>query len=230
MKITEISSCDRPRERMLALGPQGLSNSELLAILLRTGSKGESAIELSQRLLSLNDGSLIALSQKTLEQLRQIKGCGGVKILPVVAAFELGRRFMTEQSGQNRLPVTSPKQIFELLIPDMKGLQHEECWAVFLNRSNYVIAKLRLTSGGLSSTVLDVKDVIAKALDRKASGLIIAHNHPSGNPRPGEEDIKQTAALKQAASSFDISLMDHVVICDDCFYSFADDITVPCVV
>lgn len=228
MKIKEISICDRPRERMLASGPQSLSNAELLAILLRTGTKGESAVEQAQRLLSAMDGSLVELAGRPLEQLRGIYGFGGVKLLPVMAAFELGRRFMAEDNGLKKVPVTSAHQVYRMMLPEMKGLKHEECWVIFLNRANYVIGKQKMTTGGLSATVLDVQAVISAALERKASGIILSHNHPSGNPHPGSEDIKQTAALKQAAVAFDISLLDHVVVCDDCFFSFADEVTVPC--
>lgn len=228
MIYNEITESERPRERLLRTGPRGLSNSELLAILLRSGTKGVSALELAQKLLHSAGGSLARLSGMTVEKMVGVNGLGPVKALQVIAAFELGRRFMAEVSEVKKSPVTSPAQVYSLMIPEMKGLTHEEFWVVFLNRSNYVLAKKRMTTGGLSATVIDSKAVVLEALELKASSLVLVHNHPSGNPRPGVEDIKQTAALKKAAGSFDIGLVDHVIVCDDCYYSFADETTVPC--
>lgn len=223
MKITEMTDAERPRERMLYSGPAALSNTELVAILLRCGVKGCSAIELARKLLISADGSLVKLYGMPMGQLQSIKGLGGMKMVPVVAAFELGRRFMAESSTMDKSPVVTPAQIYRMMLPEMKGLAHEELWVVLLNRANYVIHRQKMTLGGLSSTVVDVKSVVALALERKASGIVLVHNHPSGNPRPGGEDIKQTALLKQAACAFDIQLVDHVVVCDDSYFSFADD-------
>ena len=235
MKIKELSTNERPRERMLSRGAGSLSNAELIAILLRTGTKGESALEMGQRLLSLSNGSLSELSSIPLGRLRSINGFGGMKVLPLMAAFELGRRFVGERNRQAGECISSPKQVYDMLIPEMKGLKREECWALFLNRANMVLEMKKLSIGGLCATVFDIKEIMSIALEKKASGIILSHNHPSGNPRPGIEDTKQTAALKQAALSFDISLIDHVIVCDDCFYSFADEsvysavaLTIPC--
>lgn len=213
---------------MLTSGPRGLSSSELLAILLRSGTRGVSAHELANKLLQAADGSLVKLSSMPMEKMLSVNGLGVVKAQQVMAAVELGRRFMSEMPEVKKIPVTSPRQIYSMMIPELKGLTHEEFWVVFLNRSNYVVARRKMTSGGLSSTVIDSKAVILDALDLKASYLILVHNHPSGNPRPGVEDIKQTTALKRAAGAFDIGLVDHVIVCDDCYYSFADETTVPC--
>ena len=140
-----------------------------------------------------------------------------------MAAFELGRRFSAEEPTLTRTSITGPAQIYAMMHPLLKGLDHEECWILYLNRSNYVIAKEKLSTGGLSSTTFDTNMVVRKALEKKADGLIVVHNHPSGNPYPGSADLKQTAALKKAAGTFEISLMDHIVIADSCFYSFSEE-------
>ena len=223
MKIKEMTETERPRERLVEKGAADLSNGELLAILLRTGIKGASALELAQNLLAEADGSLVKMSQMPLERIRGIYGLGGMKAVPIVAALELGRRYFDEGMQVDKLAIVSPSQIFQLMKPALKGLQKEECWAVFLNSAHYVIAKEKMTAGGLNSTIVDIKTIAAEALARKAVAVILVHNHPSGNPRPGAEDIRQTELLRQALTSLSISLMDHVVVCDDCYYSFADD-------
>lgn len=223
MKIKEMTEKERPRERLVEKGAGDLSNGELLAILLRTGVKGASALELAQSLLAKVDGSLVKMSQMPMEAIRSVYGLGGMKAVPIVAALELGRRFFEEGMQVDKLTIVSPSQIYRLMKPGLKGLQNEECWAVFLNSAHYVISKERMTAGGINSTIVDIKTIAAKALARKAVSVILVHNHPSGNPRPGTEDIRQTELLRQALTSLSISLMDHVVICDDCYYSFADE-------
>lgn len=200
-----------------------MSNGELLAILLRTGVKGMSALELAQSLLARADGSLVRMSRMPIDDIRSIYGLGGMKAVPIVAALELGRRFIEEGMSVEKMTIVSPSQIFRLMRPALKGLQSEECWAVFLNSAHYVIAKERMTAGGLNSTIVDIKVIAAEALARKAVSVILVHNHPSGNPRPGAEDIRQTEMLRQALTSLSISLVDHIVICDDSYYSFADE-------
>lgn len=223
MKIKEMTEKERPRERLIDKGAADLSNGELLAILLHTGIKGTSALDLAQNLLSHTGGSLVRMSQMQLDDFRSIYGLGGMKAVPIVAALELGRRFIGEGMTVDKLAIVSPSQVFRLLKPALKGLQSEECWAVFLNSAHYVTAKVKMTAGGLNSTIVDIKTIAAEALARKAVAVILVHNHPSGNPRPGTEDIRQTELLRQALASLSITLMDHVVVCDDCYYSFADE-------
>lgn len=223
MRIKEMAEAERPRERMMGSGPSNMSNGELISILLRTGIKGESAVEMAQRLLAKAGGSLTKLSQMNLKQFQSINGFGGMKALPIMAALELGRRFLDEGMAIEKLSVISPAQIFRMMKPALKGLTYEECWAVFLNSANYVISRERMSSGGLNSTVIDVKSIASIALTLKAVSVILVHNHPSGNPRPGNEDIRQTEILRLALSSLSISLVDHVVMCDDSYFSFADD-------
>ena len=224
MKIKDISVGERPRERMMEYGPEGLATGELLAILLRSGTRGESAVDLAQRLLALAGGSLVQLSRMPLERLRAQRGLGGTKVLPVIAALELGRRFLAEESRMDRIPVVAPSQVYRLMKPVMKGLETEECWVIYLNSAKYVISRECVSSGGLSSTIMDVKRIAASALEKKAQSIVLVHNHPSGNPRPGQEDIRQTQALHDALAPLQISLLDHVVFSDDRYYSFADEL------
>jgi len=224
MKIKELTEGERPRERMMEYGPEALGTGELLAILLRSGTAGESAVELAQRLLALAGGSLVQLSQMPLERLRSQRGLGGTKVLPVIAALELGRRFMSEESRLEKISIIAPAQVYRLMKPSLKGLETEECWVIYLNSAKYVIGREKISTGGLNATILDVKKIASAALERKAQSLILVHNHPSGNPRPGSEDLNQTRALRNALNSLSITLLDHIVFCDDCYYSFADEL------
>lgn len=223
MKIKEMTEKERPRERLEQAGADKLSDGDLLAILIGSGTRGMSALDTSQALLSLAGGSLTKLSQMPLVQIRSVKGLGGAKAVTVAAALELGRRFVAEEMKIEKLSIISPVQVYRMMKPVMKGLTEEECWVVFLNSANYVISRERVSTGGLNSTLIDVKLIAAKALQNKAVSVILVHNHPSGNPRPGKEDIRQTAAVKTALSSLSIDLTDHIVICDDSYFSFADD-------
>ncbi len=221
MKLSEINEYERPRERLLAKGAASLGNAELLAILLRTGRNGCNVLEIAYEVLS-HFSNLSEIACTSIESLVEIRGIGRDKAATIAAAFELGRRFSEENATNVRTPVTKPRQIYDQMIPLLKGLDHEECWVAYLNRSNYVIYKERVSSGGLSFTAIDPNAILRKALEKKASGLILVHNHPSGNPYPGAADIKETSRLKKAASVFSISLMDHIVVSDNCFYSFSD--------
>ena len=227
MKIKELTEGERPRERMMKYGAESLGTGELLAVLLRSGTRGESAVDLAQRLLSLAGGSLVQLSQMPLARLRAQRGLGGAKVLPVLAALELGRRFMSEGSRLDKISIIAPAQVYRMMQPVLKGLETEECWVVYLNSAKYVIGRECVSSGGLNATIIDVKKIVASALERRAQSLVLVHNHPSGNPRPGREDLIQTQALRRALDAFSIHLLDHVVFCDDSYYSFADELVYP---
>lgn len=223
MKIAEMKPEERPREKMLEKGARAMDNSELLAILLRTGSGSKNALETARDLLASAGNSLPLLADLSIEKMREIRGIGADKAVTVAAAMELGKRFVYERNAGKRVSVTNARQIFDIMFPVMKGLSHEECWIFFLNRANYIIGKELLSTGGMTATVLDVRIIIRKAIERKAHGIILVHNHPSGNPMPGTCDITQTRNLKKAAETFEISLVDHIVIADDRYYSFADE-------
>ena len=223
MKILDLPGDDRPREKMAASGAASLSNAELLAVLLRTGNGSENAVDLSRRLLSGSGGSLSAFAGRSLDSLCLEKGVGKGKASVIMAAMELGRRAFAEGNHLSQRPITTPKDVLSLMLPILKGLSHEECWVLFLNKGHYLTGKERMTSGGLDSTVIDTKQIIKKVVEKGACSIILVHNHPSGDPRPGISDIKATQALKKALSLFNTSLTDHVVIGGGTCYSFADD-------
>ena len=223
MKIKELCPDERPREKMMSKGAESLSNAELIAILLRTGTGGQNVVETARMLLSLAGGSLMTLSGMSADRMCAIGGIGRSKAVTVAAALELGKRCGTEDSTIEKVSVTGPDMIYRRILPRMKGLRHEECWIMYLNRANYVIGIEKASSGGLEATVVDVKMIVRAALEKLASGVVMIHNHPSGNPNPGTADIKMTERLKKALEMFEISLVDHIVVCDDMYYSFADE-------
>lgn len=223
MKLKDLCEDDRPREKLVAKGPSALSNAELLAIMLRTGTGKMNVVDVARELLKSAEGRLNAIAGMSMEKLCSIDGIGLGKAVTIAAAFELGRRSSSEQIIHDRNAVSSPKDVFSMMLPIMRGLDHEECWAVFLNRANYVLGKERMSAGGMDSTVIDTKAVIRRALERKACGVILVHNHPSGSAMPGQADIRQTAVLKKALQACEIQLLDHVVVAEDSWYSFADE-------
>ena len=223
MKIKELFLDERPRERLLRSGADCLSNVELLAILIRTGTTRMNAVELARNLLEDSEGSVSGIASMSIDKLLQLEGVGPAKASAIAAAFELGRRCAMEGVSSRRKSISSPASVFRIMIPHMKTLDHEECWVLYLNRANHMIGKEMMSCGGLESTIMDCKSIARKALEKKASGLILVHNHPSGSPLPGEADIRQTQALKKALTICDISLVDHVVIADGSYYSFADE-------
>ena len=223
MKIKELCIDERPREKMISKGADSLSNAELLAILLRTGTLGRNVIDVARDLIMTCGGKLNAVASMPIGRLCDTEGIGPSKAVTIAAAFELGRRCASEDMISSRTVISSPKTVFSLMLPVMKGLDHEECWVLYLNRANHLIAKERISSGGLDSTTLDSRVIVRKALERKACGIILVHNHPSGSTLPGTADIQATRQLDKALKTCDISLLDHVVIADGSYYSFADE-------
>ena len=223
MRLKELCLDDRPREKMLEKGPGALSNAELLAIMIRTGTGKINVVDVARTLLSSAEGRLNAIADMPMERLCSVSGIGRSKAVTIAAAFELGRRCSMELAVPDKVAVSSPKVVFRMMLPFLRGLDHEECWAMFLNRANYVLGKERMSVGGLESTVVDVKAILRRALERKASGVILVHNHPSGSAMPGQADIRQTAVLKKALQTCEIQLVDHVVVAEDSWYSFADE-------
>lgn len=221
MKLKELNIEERPRERLIAKGSSALGNAELLAILLRTGSGNKNVLEMSHELLAAA-GSLTELSAMSIDKMQAIGGIGKNKAVTVTAAFELGRRFAAEGSRPHCLAITNASQIFSIMFPVLKGIDHEECWILYLNRANHILYKEKVSIGGLSSTTIDTNSILRKAIEKKADGIILVHNHPSGNPQPGKADVVETERLKKAAETFSISMLDHVIISDSGYYSFAD--------
>lgn len=221
MKLKELNIEERPRERLIAKGSSALGNAELLAILLRTGSGNKNVLEMSHELLAAA-GSLTELSAMSIDKMQAIGGIGKNKAATVTAAFELGRRFAAEGSRSPCRAITNASQIFSIMFPVLKGIDHEECWILYLNRANHILYKEKVSIGGLSSTTIDTNSILRKAIEKKADGIILVHNHPSGNPQPGKADVVETERLKKAAETFSISMLDHVIISDFGYYSFAD--------
>ncbi len=213
---------DRPREKMQKKGISSLSDAELIAILLRSGNSDETAVTVAQRLLTLAQNNLNELGKFSLHQITQIKGIGEAKAITVLAALELGRRRKAVEAI-NRERVTSSHDVVEIFQPMLADLPHEEFWALLLNKANKVIDKVRVSQGGVAGTVVDVRIIVKTAVEKLASSIIIAHNHPSGNPKPSDKDISITKKLKDAANLFDISILDHLIITDNECYSFADN-------
>lgn len=223
MRLKELCTDEMPREKMLEKGAGALSNTELLAILLRTGRDGQNVIDMARELLQSGDGSLSGIAEMSMEKLCSIRGIGPGKAVTVSAAFELGRRASLKAALDSGGSLSSPQKVFSVMQSIMRDLDHEECWALFLNKANRLISKEMITSGGLDSTIIDNRAIIRKAIDKKASSVILVHNHPSGSPLPSRADISQTQALNKALKTCDLALLDHVIIARDSYYSFADE-------
>lgn len=223
MKIKELCTDERPREKMLAKGPESLSNTELLAILLRTGTGRMNVIDLARELLKSGDMLLTNLASMSPERMSMIEGIGPSKAITVAAAFELGRRCATEDCGKGSRRINGPKDVSRIMMPQMRTMDHEECWVLFLNKTNDMIGKERISYGGMESTVIDNKVIIRRIIEKKAMSVILIHNHPSGNAYPSKADITYTDQLGKALKTCGLSLLDHVIIGKDNYYSFADE-------
>ena len=219
--ISNWSEEDRPREKLMLKGKESLSNAELIAILIGSGSRNESAVDLSRRILS-SVNNLNSLAKLSLPQLMNFKGIGEAKAITIVAALELGRRRRVEETIE-LVKITSSKLVFDIMQPIIGDLPHEEFWVLFLNNSNKVISKAQLSKGGLTGTIVDVRMVFGLALENGATGLILCHNHPSGNLQPSHSDKEITAKLKLAGDSLDVKVLDHLIITETKYYSFVDE-------
>lgn len=212
---------DRPREKMLQKGETSLSDAELIAILIGSGNRDESAVQLSQRILGAFQNNLNALGKISVKRLMKFKGIGEAKAISIVAALELGRRRRAEEALEKK-KITSSISVFEIMQPIIGDLDHEEFWILYLNNSNKVIHKAQLSKGGITGTVVDVRIVLKIALECGATGLVLAHNHPSGTLTPSEPDKKLTQKLKAAAQNLDIQVIDHLIVTQKAYFSFAD--------
>ncbi|MBE6224717.1 MAG: DNA repair protein RadC [Bacteroidales bacterium] len=220
--IMDWARDERPREKFLARGAGSLSDAELLAILIRAGNKDENAIDLARKILRGAGNSLKNLGRFSFEDLKKFKGIGIGKALSIMAAFELARRGQVE----NATPLSqiySSSAAAENVVPMLKDLQHEECWVLYLNKSNKLLGRERVFIGGFDSTVVDIRIILRNALARNACHIILVHNHPSGNKMAGEADKIQTEKLKKAAKMCDIELIDHLIVAGGNYFSFADE-------
>jgi DNA repair protein RadC len=222
LKITDWAVEDRPREKLYQKGTSSLSDAELLAILIGSGTKSRSAVDLGRELLSMADNNLNSLGKLSISDLTKIRGIGNARAITIAAALELGRRRKLAELPE--MPqIKCSRDVFELVNPVLSDLSHEEFWILFLNRSNRVINRMKLSQGGISGTVTDVRMIMKKAIENLASGIIVCHNHPSGNLNPSESDSRITQKIKDAGNLMDIQLLDHLIICEKDYYSFADN-------
>ena len=220
--IKNWSQDDQPREKLLNKGKAALSDAELVAILIGSGNREESAVDLCKRILASTNNNLSELGKLSIKQLMEFKGIGEAKAISIIAALELGRRRRGEEALEKK-KITSSSSVFELMQPVIGELQHEEFWIIYVNNSNKVIQKNQLSKGGITGTLVDVRLVLKNALEVSATGLILAHNHPSGTLKPSEADKQITQKLKGAAQSLDIKVLDHLIITEKAYFSFADE-------
>jgi DNA repair protein RadC len=216
------SQDDRPREKLLIKGKNALSDAELIAILIGSGNKEDSAVELSKKILKSVNNNLIELSRLSVIDLVRFKGIGDAKAVSIVAALELGNR-KREADIIVRDKISSSKDVFELFSSTFSGCDYEAFWILLLNRANCIINKVNISEGGLSGTIVDPKKVFRFALENKASSVVLCHNHPSGNIQPSEADIKLTKKIKDVGSALDLEIIDHIIIGNENYYSFADE-------
>ncbi|GGE37654.1 RadC family protein [Psychroflexus planctonicus] len=220
--IKNWSESDRPREKLLLKGKENLSDAELLAILIGSGSRNESAVSLCKRILKDNEHKINQLAKLDVKQLMQYKGIGEAKAISIVAALELGRRRRGEEALQ-RPKIKSSATVFEVMQPLIGDLPHEEFWVLLLNNSNKIIHKFALSKGGITGTLVDLRLLFKNALAFGCVSLILAHNHPSGNLNPSASDIKLTKQIKEGSLTLDLKLLDHLIITEKSYYSFADE-------
>ncbi len=222
LSIKNWSDDDKPREKLLQKGKHVLSDAELIAILIGSGSRNESAVELSKRILASTNNNLNDLGKLGINQLTKFKGIGEAKAVTIAAALEIGRRRRGEEAAKI-VKISSSASVFELLQPILGELEHEEFWIVYLNNANKVLHRAQLSKGGITGTLVDVRLVMRQALELGAVALVLAHNHPSGTLKPSAADKQITQKLKLAAEALDIKVLDHLIITAKEYFSFADE-------
>ena len=222
IKITEWAVEDRPREKLMIKGAASLSEAELLGILISSGTKDKSAVDLGRELLSVVGNNLNSLGKLSVGDIKKIHGIGTARAVTIIAALELGRRRKLAEALHSQ-KINGSKDVAEIFQPLLADLPHEEFWILFLNRSNRIISKMKLSQGGISGTVTDVRIIMKKAIEHLASGIIVCHNHPSGNLNPSEADTQITNKIKESGKLLDIRLHDHLIISDKDYFSFTDN-------
>jgi DNA repair protein RadC len=221
-RIKDWAEDDRPREKLLTTGSSSLSDAELIAILIGSGNRKETAVELARRILVTYDSSLNNLGKKSVMELMQFRGIGQAKAVCISAALELGRR-RREEAGIEKPAVHSSKDAFTIMQPLVGDLAHEEFWILLLNRSNRLIDVQRTSQGGISGTVTDIRMILKNAILHTASSIVLCHNHPSGNLKPSSADMSITKKMAEAAKLMDIKVLDHIILADRNYFSFADE-------
>lgn len=220
--IKSWAEADRPREKMLKSGPSALSDAELLAILIRNGIGTTTALDLAREVLLTAQNDLTRLARNGISPLSSISGMGPVKAITIQAALELGRRCRMAEVREKK-KICNSTDAYSFFDPLLRDLEHEEFWIILLNRANLVIDLRMISKGGIAGTVVDPKIVFHEALQVKASGIILGHNHPSTNPRPSDQDLQLTKKIKEAGRFLEIAILDHIIIAGSSFYSFADE-------
>ena len=220
--IKDWSQDDRPREKLRDKGKSTLSDAELVAILIGSGNRTESAVDLSKRILASVDNNLNALGKLSLKQLQKFKGIGEAKAISIAAALELGRRRKLEEKSNNN-KIESSRDVYDIMEPIIGDLPHEEFWILYLNNSNKILQKQQLSKGSITGTLVDVRLVLKQALEVSAVALVLCHNHPSGSLEPSNADTSITQKLKQAGQALDIAIVDHLIISELGYFSFADE-------
>ena len=222
LNINQWAEEDRPREKMMLHGVSALSNAELLAILIGSGNTEDSAVELMRKVLNDYHNNLSELGKASIDELCRFKGIGPAKAITILAASELGKR-RKEEAVEERRSILSSKDVYECLYPLMCDLPTEECWVLLLNQASKLIDKVKISAGGLSATAVDVRCILREALLKRASAIALCHNHPSGSIRPSREDDLLTKQVAQASECMNIRFVDHVILTDGAFYSYADE-------
>ncbi|AZI20460.1 RadC family protein [Chryseobacterium taklimakanense] len=222
MSIKFLAEDDRPREKFLLKGKNAVSDAELLAIIMGSGSRNESAVELARRILDSVGNNFHELSKLSLQDLMKFKGVGEAKAISIATALEIGRR-RASQEVPERKRIGSSAEAFQIFKPHLSDLQTEEVWAVFVNQSNKVLHLSKMTSGGITASMVDVRTLFKTALEHFATGIFLAHNHPSGNLRPSEDDRRITKQVSEAGKILNIILIDHLILNQTSYFSFADE-------
>lgn len=221
LKIQDWAPEDRPREKLLEKGAAALTDAELLAVLIGSGTRNISVVVLAQHILKANGNSLQELAKRSVQELRRFRGIGVAKAIAIVCAMELTRRRAHEPFRKKEL-INSSFKAYNLLQPDLTDKSVEEFWVLLLNRANYLIKKIKISSRGTSRTIVDAKWLFRLVLDHQAVSIILAHNHPSGNTTPSTTDIKLTNSLDKAGRLLDVAVLDHIIFTDRNYFSFSD--------
>lgn len=222
LTIKQLDLADRPREKLIQNGPEKISNAELFAILIGTGNQGESAVQLMQRVLFHHDNQILKLKKVSLQKLMEFKGIGMVKAVKIKAALELSKR-LNDPINRHKIQLVSSKITFDYIAPQLAFLDHEEFWVIYLNRSNRLIDSVCLSKGGIYQTLVDIRLALKRAIELGATGMILVHNHPSGNLNPSKEDKQITTQFIKASATFDILILDHLIVSEKSYFSFKDE-------
>ena len=221
LSIKNWNEDDRPREKLFLKGKNALSDAELVAILIGSGNKQESAVDLAKRILTFTNNNLNQLAKLSVNDLTRFKGIGEAKAITIITALELGRRRRLEEALK-KPKITSSKAVFEIMQPIIGELLHEEFWVLYLNNSNKILYKNKLSSGGITGTMVDIRMLFKKALELSTVAIVLCHNHPSGSLKPSKPDLDLTKKIQEAGNILDIKILDHLLITEKAYFSFAD--------